>query len=286
MGGFQFYQECNNMDAVCSDINSSYANIMNRNFKIAMTKPQFIHYEHDNTKYFKYGLYRCKIINNTNNNLRYKVNTNHTRTIFNHVYLNTCINMGLTIEMINDNEYNAMIYDESKNIKCSDLFGKYVDYFYELKKKGIKSAKPFLNVLYGALSQKNRCYKKSKPNKIIELDTTKHDIEQLFFAFKDMDDENKQPNLNVEYVKKDNYYTMPYARISPIISANSYKLLVEQIDKLNCPDDILRIHTDSITLKNYNNHKNKFKYSLNCGEWKIEKQGKLTIEGINNFEWN
>lgn len=288
MGGFQFYRECENIQATCSDINSSYPNIMQRNFNIPMTKPNFIHYTHE-TKFFKDGVYRCRIINNTNktnDELRYKININHKRTKFNHIYLNTCIEMGLTIEMINDNEHNAMVYDTTKNIKCCDLFGKYVEYFYDLKKRGVKSSKLFLNILYGALSQKNRSYKKAKPNKIINIDTTKHEIENMYFDFKHLDNEHKISSLNIDYIKKEHYYTLPYARISTIISANSYKLLVQQINKISCPEDILRIHTDSITLKNYDNHKDKFKYSTNLGEWKLEKQGLLTVRNLNDFEWN
>ena len=283
-GGFQYYQEYEHLNAVCLDINSSYSNVMTRKFMIPICAPIFHYYEHTQ-KYFKFGVYRCKIINNTGKNLRYVVSEQNQRQHFTHIYLNTCINLGLDIEMIKDNEYNAMIYDESKLIKSNDLFGEYVNYFFNLKKEGVKSAKAFLNVLYGALAQKQKIFKTGNVNKQLDIDTEYIDLNHVYSISKDIDNPNIEPITMFEYIKKEFYYVLPYARISPFISANSYKLLTEQIIKIENPKDILRIHTDSITLSNSEQYLNKFKISDKVGDWKLEKQGNISIKGMNKFKW-
>lgn len=44
-------------------------------------------------------------------------------------------------------------------------------------------------------------------------------------------------------------------------------------------------NTDSITLKNFDKHKKEFKISSKLGEWKIEKQGQITVDKINSFSY-
>jgi hypothetical protein len=276
MGGFQFYKDCENVDATTIDINSAYSSVMIRKLSIPICEPTFIHYKHE-TKYFKFGVYRCKVLNKDNIDVSHKITASEKRNKFNHIYLNICINAGLTIEMIEDDECNAMIYDEDKLIKCQDLFGKYIDYFYELKKKKCKLAKSFLNVLYGAMAQKNIHYKIASEKKQLNLDITKHEFNLIFCIFKDIDNPDLMPKTQFEYTNKRFYYKTAYARISPFISSHLYKLLVDKLDKID-KNDILKIHTDSITIKNFDKYKSQFKLSDEIGDWKIENQNNISIK--------
>ena len=169
----------------------------------------------------------------------------------------SAIQLGLKIQVINDEEANALYYPLSSCITGSKLFDGYITELYNLKKDGILGAKEALNILWGALVQQ-------KKEKYYVKDANQEgDISEGIF------NSIRTTALGEEEIKMTNEKT-PYitdlARLKPfLLSSARYKMV--QLLKDTPIDDIVRIHTDGVSLKKMND---KMRVSTKMGEMKYK----------------
>jgi hypothetical protein len=241
------------------DINSCYPYVMQRNNHYFPIKQG----EFKTITEFKneYGLYRCKISNP--NNKIVKLFSFNSSNHYTHIDIQQALDYGLSYELIQDGQPNFLYYSKDKLMNGAFLFKNYMDELYRLKSKS-KMAKSLLNILWGALSEKNG--KKYINNCHDELDLDDCNITDLEFTGQ---------RINIKVINYgDNYYKTNYARIKPFVLSygrnHCYKTFKEH------EDDIVRVHTDGIYSKRkLDNHSETF------GAVKEEKMINVNITGLN-----
>lgn len=262
--------------AYAYDINASYPNEMAKNENtFPITKPKYYKLTNEdiNPKFYKYGIYRAIVKkSDTNKDKLFRFNKNNHYT---HIDLTVARDLGLEIELIIDDEFNAMLY-ETKRRTGKHLFGYAVEYLYELSKDQNLSeeARKFMKLVrssfWGSLCRKRFQFKKEVDG-FIELNGS-HDIEKIAG--------------DLSYVicyDSTKCYETDYARLGPFLLSMG-KRAIYKIYKDNDIDldDIVRIQTDEIIVKQ---ELPNAKVSNNIGELKL-KQGHFKIEGVNKVIYN
>ena len=157
-----------------------------------------------------------------------------------------------TIELINDGDYNALVYDEL--IKCVDIFKTYVgvlnDLSYEYPKNQV--IKSLLSRLWGRLSLKNREAKISleKWNDMDEDEKSKYYFLRQTFEY------NKDGTFKGKYlhfVSSSSIFKYNL-RLQPFLGSFARRKMGGQI--LNNFDDIIRVQIDGVIYKNRKNTRN------------------------------
>jgi hypothetical protein len=100
----------------------------------------------------QYGIYRCKVEYNPSVLKQFRYNKLH---YYSHIDLTVAKELKLAITMIEDQQPNQLMYDRKCLVTGHQLFKPYFDFLFELKDKNVPRAKSILNVLWGALCQKN-----------------------------------------------------------------------------------------------------------------------------------
>jgi len=266
-GGLLFSKNNYSGFGICYDLNSYYPSLMiDKGFQFPVECYESIYYsenEFNRLSYYKYGIYRAKIIGD---DILFKKNP---MNIYTHYDLTIAKELGLKIIINTEEEFNFFYYSKEKLVKGLDLFGPFVKKLYELKLKN-KSVKRYLNCLYGSLCAK------SKYSKIIS--------ECENFEVNDSFKINSVDNLNndtikINYINKNKLFKTNEARVVFITAYARYRLfkLIKHYKQ-----NICRIHTDSIILDKYI----ELKTGTGLGEWKIEASGQCFIKNINNIIWN
>jgi hypothetical protein len=137
------------------DINSAYPNIyMKQNFLIPLKERGFKtitqqEFEEMKSKYFKYGIYRCRIIGADERlfDINYK-------NYYTHFDLTRAKELGYKIELLNES-LNFLSYDgKDKKINGCHLFEKFVKELVEMKEEYPEFKDPLkrlLNSIWGVL---------------------------------------------------------------------------------------------------------------------------------------
>lgn len=136
------------------DIVSAYPYIMSSDkFNVPYKKGKFLtmtNEEFQNTKYYKFGIYRVRILTRVNPFI-FRPNDEHYYT---HIDLNFAKTLNYEMEIIEDGEPNFLSY-ENCLINGYKLFKPFVDYLFKFKNTGYKTIKVYINRLWGALCKKN-----------------------------------------------------------------------------------------------------------------------------------
>lgn len=260
-GGWVFHENGYEGKGFTIDRNSSYPSHYDSNMLTPIGQPTFHTLKQTDLKHFyeelkfEFGLYRANITNPKNINHK-----KYFRIREDNLYLHTDLvhaqEIGLKIELIEDNEVNAMIYDKSVIIKSATIFHEYVQYFYELKKKDIKIAKKFLNVFSGAMSKLNKQYKKTNKDSTIEIS------DKDIINIKRIGEEH-----SIMYLPKKSHFKYSFAR-QTIFCVNKMKIYLQKLIKEHEPY-VVRCHTDSLTLSNEDPIKS-FAIGKGLSQWKYE----------------
>lgn len=216
----------------------------------------------DAKPFYEFGIYRCKI--SGSNNLFRRQDTNY----YTHYDLTTAKELGLTIELICDDQPNFLYYAKDRRVGGSAMFREYVDYLFPLKQKGIKGAKKLLNILWGALCQKNEL-------RILHNDDDETEIreDRTITEFCPIND----TVTRIKFVKNKEYYETRFARIGPFITAAGRRKIF-QIIKPHA-QYVKRIHTDGFIASK----KLDIKTGTNIGDLKYE--GYCSdVEIVNNIK--
>jgi hypothetical protein len=257
-GGAITYWEPFKGECYSVDINSCYPYVMKQNNHYFPIKQG----EFKTIKQYKkeFGIYRCKILNPTNKIIKlFAFNRNNYYT---HIDIEQALEYGLTYELIQDGQPNFLYYSKDKLMNGAFLFKNYMDELYSLKSKS-KMAKSLLNILWGALSEKNT--KKFINNCHDELDLEDCEMTDLHFT-------GNQIHLKIINYG-DDYYKTNYARIKPFVLSYGRNQCYKQFK--GHEKDIVRIHTDGAhCLKNMTGN--------NCiGGIKTKKLTNVNITGLN-----
>ena len=268
IGGIIYAKSGEYKDMVSYDINSSYPYIIGKaKLTFPVTAPQFKTITNmDVAKYYPYGIIRAKI---SGEHPFFRFNKLNYYT---HVDLTTARACGLQVNIIDDGEPNAMLYT-SKRVIGNNVFGRYVDLLYELKRNKTPIAKQLLTCLWGALC-KTKQYTKTTET---EVDLSDANILHI------VPTDSTMTNDLVRFTKKsESQYQYSFGRIKPFILAFGRSKLMNQINKYR--DHIVRIHTDSMVISS--NVKVNLDIGTELGQWKIEKRGHVKIHHVNKLEWS
>jgi len=221
-------------------------------------------------KTINYGIYRCTVEYKKSVFKHFRYNKLNYYT---HIDLTVAKELQLNIEMAIDNQPNQLKYARSDMVTGSQLFKPYFDYLFQFKNQGIKTAKSLINVLWGALCQKN-LFKKYQH----EDDEEIFDIKTQSSIYSICPKNNKQ--YLVEYVKNNNVYETNFARILPFVLARGRQIIRKHMK--NHMNDVLRCHTDGWITKTKQDIKTgsnmgDIKYVGYCDDVTIENN--ITVEG-------
>jgi hypothetical protein len=218
------------------DIISMYSAILrDQKFSIPIKPGKFLKMtknEFENLKYFQYGIYRVKIT--VTKNELFKVND---KNYYTHYDLTFAKELGFEMELIEDDQPNALIYEANTRIYGHQLFRKYVDYFFQLKSKEVYGAKDFLVVLWGALTKRN------------VIDITVDNTQNKDNILKVYDNRNiykiipiNRNKLKVKLTNFESYYETNFARLKPFLISRGRKMIAS-IMRPHI-EFIKRVHTD------------------------------------------
>jgi len=269
------------------DINSLYPYLLMRNNyyyafkegKFMKKKQSFIDelfkYYCENKRIY-YGVYRC-IITNEIDTRNKKKDTDYYKDVrkffvfnksnyYTHIDIEMAFNLNLKITLIEDDQPNFLSYiylgvnnKQNTIISGATIFKRYVEKLYELKNKKYTGAKTLLNILWGALCEKNNTVKTVESDE--ELNIMNCDITKI---------SSNDFNIKSKFIQyENNYYKTNFARIKPFLLAYGRKFMIEKLNDFNT-DDIIRIHTDGFYIKEPIN--------LSETDFYEDKDGELHIE--------
>lgn len=273
-GGFVFHEEYEG-DFITIDECSAYPSTYISTMFTPIKKPTFRTLKESDLKTyqvngkecksFTYGMYRCKVSYDETKKKLFKWKFKHDK--YSHMDLKRAQELGLTVKLIEDGEVNAMQYSTESLFKSDTLLGETIRSLTKLKQDGLTIAKELVNSLSGAMSQIN------KKQKVATIK-----VKQNVDDFDKMIPGRSIDNVIIMSINTDKIFKYPFAR-QTIFCINKWK---NRLSELCEPviDNIIRICTDSITLKNYNEElvKKTFKIGKNLKEFKIEMDGRCKIE--------
>jgi hypothetical protein len=263
-GAIMFNEKCELDYAYQYDINSAYLFfLMSNSFKFPMKEGKFIQLT-EFPEILQYGMYRCKITRNQNisENKKNKLFRFREDNLYTHFDIKSARLLELNVELIIDDEANALIYGSGTCVNGNKMFKTMIKLLYELKLDKTPFAKDMMINLWGSLAQKNTV-------KHIVVDSELHipdgSIIRKFYPVKN--------GFKVEYSEFGNMFKLNYARFAPFLtSAVRLKLVTDILPNIN---NVYRVYTDSIlSSKPLDN----LKIGNLIGEYKLEKEGKCRIE--------
>jgi hypothetical protein len=260
-------------NAVCIDQNSQYAaNLSSKNFMLPIKAGKFSIMTNDEIpSYAPYGIFRC-VITNPNDYVANRLFRFNSKNYYTHYDISNAIRLKFKVDLIQDGQANALLYDSSSRIKGDHTFGKIVDYLFELKSK-VKYTKRIISALWGSLCEKN------KYNAVASVDKmeTIPDNCNLKALYK------TKTGIQASYIKNDNIYKSDFARVGPFLTSYCRTKISETITKNFKVENIVRIHTDGFIIVNETVPKELLASEL--GKFKIENEGRCIIHNTNRIDW-
>lgn len=214
------------------DINSHYPNTISKNNHYFPIK-EGEYLTVDKIESDKFGIYHCMITSDK----KTKLFTFNRKNWYTSIDITHALDYGLYVELIQDGQPNFLYYSKEKLINGAFLFKNYVTDLFDLKSSGVEGAKLILNILWGALSEKNTYMYKPHCSERLDL----QDCELLSLGFS-----GSSVDMKAIYYDKP-YYLTNFARIKPFVLAYG-RLTVYKVFK-DYEDAIIRVHTDSMTVR-------------------------------------
>ena len=165
--------------------------------------------------------------------------------------------LGLKIELIQDDQANALLYGAGTCVNGSKIFGTIVNYLYDLKKRKVPLAKSLCLNIWGGFAQKKEYNKVVNDDDDDEYTLPIGTEPSGIFPLKNGD--------HIKYTYTGNHFRFAYARFVGFLTAAIRKLMCDAIYENR--ENIHRCHTDSIlTTVDLPD----LKIGTELGEWKIE----------------
>jgi hypothetical protein len=213
-----------------------------------------------------YGIYRV-IIKKSNSKADRLFRFNR-KNKYTHIDIYQARKLNFEIELINDDQCNALLWTRDKLLTGFEIFGQFVDYTFDLKNKlKMDRTKKIINTLWGAL-----CEKKTK-NFVCGPDV---DIGKNAkpITIRPTDD-----GLTIiEVIKRDQQYVSGFARIKPFLLSKARSIMCDIMQPFN--DLLVRCHTDGF----YSLQKLDIKTGDGLGDLVYEGQDVVKIDACNSID--
>lgn len=221
------------------DYVSMYLSIMNGMMLVPLKSGEFQTIsteEYNKLLYPKYGIYRCRINRSEDETInqlfRFNYDDHYTHFSLSHARL-----LGLKVEMIEDGQANVLHYSRDKCLTSKEIFGKYAEFLFPIKDRGVKEIKGVINILWGALSEINaKTETESEDSEDINIESSTQLINIVPC------DSDKTKN-KCDIVKDTNVlYKSTFARIAPFITAKGRLMIATVMKPIR--QHVQRVHTD------------------------------------------
>lgn len=304
---FNFFEKCYNaglmfFDAKYKDIktncygydfSSFYPNML---LKILLPKKQGKRYKlsHLDFNNISYGIYHVKI---TCDDERFKKLFSFSKHNY---YTHNCLKFAyknkdefnINIELIIDENYNALIYNENKLINSSDVFKNWFTYLRNLKTQFPKNrlVKHLLSSLWGSLCQFNKMF--FNEEEFENLDVSKlSDDEPTEYKLLERKDYYNGDNIKTSYhciptkqpyknIFDDSNSDGNLARLKPFLVSFARCYIAKIIMKEKILDNVIRIHTDGIIL----NKEHDFTHLKYHPISELKSTGDIIFKNVNNYK--
>lgn len=207
-------------------------------------------------KNLRYGIYRC-IIKCSHPEFQ-KVFMFSKLNLYTHYSIDFALRhkelYNITVEIIIDDDYNVMLWDESDLIDTTTIFSNWFNNLSAIKKQYPKNylVKHMMSYLWGYLiSYKKEYYNTEEFN---ELDVSYMDdddfTEYKLYDEKYYKDDTSPTGINTTYevIKSSNPYKYPYARLKPFLVSYARAWIGDLLITENLINDVIRLQTDGICL--------------------------------------
>ena len=219
-----------------ADVISMYPSIMADVHQLFPVKAgEYLYLDALPTDFYKFGIYRASITGKTKL-FRFNFDNYYTSTD-----LTRAKELNLNIELIVDGQPNFLHYSRDKCLTGSEIFGEYVNFLFPLKQDGVLGAKQILNVLWGALCERN--LKKTIHNHGTNVELPDNITPQCRPC-----DFNENSTV-CEYIKYEKQNLYGWSRIKPFLLAKGRS----KISKIMEPFvlSLIKCHTDGFTTSKY-----------------------------------
>jgi len=208
-----------------------------------------------------FGIYRATVEGSQHKLFRFNKQPYYT-----HFDLKAANILGLKITLIKDGKPNFLEYTRDKLITGTQMFGKFVNYLFPLKKneKVKDTVKLMLASLWGKLGETNTITERFD-----------HDEENEILpdrVLEDMYPSGDGKGTIVSFVKASSVFESDFARAKPFVLARGRLLMVETFAPFT--DHIVRIHTDGVVCTKKlpiktGNELGELKFEFECPKTKV-----------------
>ena len=221
--------------------------------------------EFNKLEFFSFGIYHVKV--RKTNGFIFR---NNFENWYTHTDLNYAKKMKYEMELVEDESPNCLLYSKDKLKSGKELFGKFISYLFDFKEKGHKEIKPYLNGLWGALTQSNK----------MKVTGRVHSNKEVL-TMMPMGDDINFTSVQMEVVNKDVIFETTFARIKPFIM--SYGRVKTANIIMNNLDNVVRVHTDGFILTKPINKEQKLGNGL--GDLKYEGRSWCEVKNNSHYVW-
>ena len=273
-GALIYAQEGTYEQAISIDQNSMYSHYLSSDkFMIPYKSGEFKKLDKITNSVYPYGIYRA-IVTSTNVSLNKFFRFNKLN-YYTHFDLSNATSLGFTVELIQDDQANCLLYDSKSRTYGHRAYSQTITYLFNLKNK-CKYAKGILSALWGSMTEKN-----TKKISILKTQEEYEDIQDNCMITKIT---KTDTGTKVHYINSDKIFKTDYARVGPFLTAYCRLQMQKFINTNFKLEDVIRIHTDSVTLNNSSSIDTAL-ISCDIGKFKIEHNGKCTIKNALNCVW-
>lgn len=193
--------------------------------------------------------------------------------------LNNAKALGLSYKLIQDGFPNALIYDSKALFPGPIMFGAIVEFLFKIKSEGglaSQIAKRILNMIWGALCQRNYAYEPESKSFNIPEGAVVEEYQPVGY---------RKVLFKLSY--PDNIFRGEFPRIAPFLTSVARKTVSEAIRPY--VDKVRRIHTDGFILEESLENPHLINCPANApktlGALKFEKEGICHVKNANQVSW-
>lgn len=196
--------------------------------------------------YFAYGLYNVKVTKSDNEKINRLFRFNEKNKLYksnwyNSIDLKIAQLLKLEFHLLDEEDHNCVLYPRNKCLTGQQVFGRYVDKLYNLKKDKVDGAKTLLNKLNGLLFETNKT--------VIEIDEDDimgEDINLDKEGYKIISKSTNENNISkCKLIDKEYFFKSRFARYYPFLISKARLQMVEIILSKGI-DKVVKVKTDGI----------------------------------------
>ena len=269
-GGLMYGEDVELQNGMEYDINSAYPFFMIQpNVDFPMKEGVFRKID-TLPEILSYGIYRVKIQPSEDKHINKLFRFNQLN-YYSHYDMKMAKKLGFQITLIQDEEANCLLYQQGRLKGCS-MFKNVMEYLFDLKQQKIPFAKEIINVIWGMLCEKRKCYRITRPDGDKEIHIDDAVIVGIIPT---------STGHRIKYMKNDRpVFVHNYARLGVFLVSRVRLSLGETMYPHR--ENIYRFHTDGFVSKV---KIPEISVGANIGQYKIAHQGKCIIKNCMRVMW-